>query len=87
MDSLKERNSKRGGGHPSQEPLYHTDNYIDAFLVVHSVVRKKLQLLELPSFFMAELCLVEHEMLKYMPKLMSSIAIYKAQCYRNGSSQ
>ncbi|CAI0382150.1 unnamed protein product [Linum tenue] len=88
-----------------EETLYLTVNLIDRFLAVHSVVRKKLQLvgvtamlrflkaaqsdkkLELLSFFLIELCLVEYEMLKYPPSLMSAAAIYTAQCCLNGSSQ
>ncbi|CAI0434877.1 unnamed protein product [Linum tenue] len=141
------------------ETLYLTVNLIDRFLAVHSLVRKKLQLvgvtamllackyeevsvpvvddlilisdkaysrkevldmeklivhalqfnmsvptpyvfmkrflkaaqsdkkLELLSFFLIELCLVEYEMLKYPPSLMSAAAIYTAQCCLYGSSQ
>ncbi|KAI3938163.1 hypothetical protein MKW98_018719 [Papaver atlanticum] len=36
--------------------------------------------LELLSFFMIELCLVEYEMLKYSPSLLAASAIYTAQC-------
>ncbi|CAN1781858.1 CYCB2-3 [Linum perenne] len=88
-----------------EETLYLTVNLIDRFLAVHSVVRKKLQLvgvtamlrflkaaqsdkkLELLSFFLIELCLVEYEMLKFPPSLLSAAAIYTAQCTLAGSSQ
>ncbi|CAN0927411.1 CYCB2-4 [Linum grandiflorum] len=43
--------------------------------------------LELLSFFLIELCLVEYEMLKYPPSLLSAAAIYTAQCTLAGSSQ
>ncbi|KAG9443128.1 hypothetical protein H6P81_018982 [Aristolochia fimbriata] len=36
--------------------------------------------LELLSFFMVELCLVEYEMLKYPPSLLAAAAVYTAQC-------
>ncbi|KAI3921987.1 hypothetical protein MKX01_005676 [Papaver californicum] len=36
--------------------------------------------LELLSFFIIELCLVEYEMLKYSPSLLAAAAIYTAQC-------
>ncbi|KAF8369758.1 hypothetical protein HHK36_032217 [Tetracentron sinense] len=43
--------------------------------------------LELLSFFMIELCLVEYEMLKFPPSLLSAAAIYTAQCTLYGSKQ
>ncbi|KAF8410309.1 hypothetical protein HHK36_002835 [Tetracentron sinense] len=43
--------------------------------------------LELLSFFMIELCLVEYEMLKFPPSLLAAAAIYTAQCILNGSKQ
>ncbi|KAK7277438.1 hypothetical protein RIF29_18590 [Crotalaria pallida] len=42
---------------------------------VHSV--KKLELL---SFFLIELCLVEYKMVKFTPSLLAAAAIYTAQC-------
>ncbi|PRQ25167.1 putative cyclin [Rosa chinensis] len=36
--------------------------------------------LELLSFFLIELCLVEYEMLKFPPSLLAAAAIYTAQC-------
>ncbi|MCL7021745.1 hypothetical protein MKW94_007256, partial [Papaver nudicaule] len=36
--------------------------------------------LELLSFFIIELCLVEYEMLKYSPSLLAAAAVYTAQC-------
>ncbi|OMO91443.1 hypothetical protein CCACVL1_07111 [Corchorus capsularis] len=42
--------------------------------------------LELLSFFMIELCLVEYEMLKFPPSLLASAAIFTAQCTLSGST-
>ncbi|TVT98294.1 hypothetical protein EJB05_56426 [Eragrostis curvula] len=39
--------------------------------------------LELVSFFMLELCLVEYQMLKYSPSLLAASAVYTAQCAIN----
>ncbi|OVA19560.1 Cyclin [Macleaya cordata] len=39
--------------------------------------------LELLSFFMVELCLVEYEMLRFRPSLLAAAAIYTAQCTLN----
>ncbi|QCE16947.1 G2/mitotic-specific cyclin-2-like [Vigna unguiculata] len=36
--------------------------------------------LELSSFFLVELCLVEYKMLKFSPSLLAAAAIYTAQC-------
>ncbi|MQL87832.1 hypothetical protein Taro_020388, partial [Colocasia esculenta] len=36
--------------------------------------------LELLSFFIIELCLVEYEMLKFQPSLLAAASIYTAQC-------
>ncbi|KAJ4966215.1 hypothetical protein NE237_018064 [Protea cynaroides] len=43
--------------------------------------------LELLSFFIVELCLVECEMLRFPPSLLAAAAIYTAQCSINGSRQ
>ncbi|KAL5557728.1 hypothetical protein UlMin_033939 [Ulmus minor] len=43
--------------------------------------------LELLSFFMIELCLVEYQMLKFPPSLLAAGAIYTAQCTLNGFKQ
>ncbi|GLT58820.1 hypothetical protein SLA2020_316830 [Shorea laevis] len=43
--------------------------------------------LELLSFFIIELCLVEYEMLKFPPSLLAAAAIYTAQCTVCGSKQ
>ncbi|XXG71885.1 hypothetical protein AAC387_Pa07g1110 [Persea americana] len=40
--------------------------------------------LELLSFFMIELCLVEYKMLKFPPSLLAAAAIYTAQCTIKG---
>ncbi|TVU14886.1 hypothetical protein EJB05_38383 [Eragrostis curvula] len=39
--------------------------------------------LELVSFFMLELCLVEYQMLKYRPSLLAAAAVYTAHCALN----
>ena len=49
--------------------------------------KKKLYItgqLELLSFFMIELSLVEYEMLKFCPSMLAASAIYTAQCTMNG---
>ncbi|XP_057966323.1 G2/mitotic-specific cyclin-2-like [Malania oleifera] len=43
--------------------------------------------LELLSFFIAELCLVEYEMLKFPPSLLAAAALYTAQCSLYRSKQ
>ncbi|KAF3446895.1 hypothetical protein FNV43_RR12075 [Rhamnella rubrinervis] len=43
--------------------------------------------LELLSFFMIELCLVEYQMLKFAPSLLAAAAIYTAQCTLSGFRQ
>ncbi|XP_031107809.1 G2/mitotic-specific cyclin-2-like [Ipomoea triloba] len=43
--------------------------------------------LELMSFFLIELCLVEYEMLKFPPSFLAAAAIYSAQCTLYGVSQ
>ncbi|XP_044511378.1 G2/mitotic-specific cyclin-2-like isoform X2 [Mangifera indica] len=43
--------------------------------------------LELLSFFLIELCLVEYEMLKFPPSMLAAAAIYTAQCTLTGSNQ
>ncbi|KAL1209401.1 Cyclin-B2-3 [Cardamine amara subsp. amara] len=40
--------------------------------------------LEVLSFFMIELCLVEYEMLEYLPSKLAASAIYTAQCTLKG---
>lgn len=40
----------------------------------------KLNQLELLSFFIIELCLVEYKMLQFSPSLLAAAAIYTAQC-------
>ncbi|CAI0382147.1 unnamed protein product [Linum tenue] len=61
--------------------------FMKRFLKAAQSDKKVCELLELLSFFLIELCLVEYEMLKYPPSLMSAAAIYTAQCCLNGSSQ
>ncbi|CAN4116724.1 unnamed protein product [Withania somnifera] len=43
--------------------------------------------LELLSFFLIELCLVEYEMLKFPPSFMAAAAIFTAQCTLYGVKQ
>ncbi|GAB4833007.1 Cyclin-B2-4 [Ancistrocladus abbreviatus] len=43
--------------------------------------------LELLSFFIIELCLVEYEMLQFAPSLLAAAAIFTAQCALSGSKQ
>ncbi|OIT06526.1 g2mitotic-specific cyclin-1 [Nicotiana attenuata] len=43
--------------------------------------------LEVMSFFLIELCLVEYEMLKFPPSFMAAAAIYTAQCTLYGVMQ
>lgn len=43
--------------------------------------------LEMLSFFMIELCLVEYEMLKFPPSYLAAAAIYTAQCTLYGFKQ
>ncbi|CAK9164935.1 unnamed protein product [Ilex paraguariensis] len=43
--------------------------------------------LELLSFFLIELCLVEYEMLKFPPSFMAAAAVYAAQCTLYGFKQ
>ncbi|KAL6993372.1 hypothetical protein U1Q18_011489 [Sarracenia purpurea var. burkii] len=43
--------------------------------------------LELMSFFLVELCLVEYEMLRFPPSLMAAATVYAAQCTLYGYNQ
>ncbi|KAB1203542.1 Cyclin-B2-4 [Morella rubra] len=43
--------------------------------------------LELLSFFMIEICLVEYEMLKFPPSLLAAAAIFTSQCTLSGFKQ
>ncbi|CAA0842004.1 Cyclin-B2-3 [Striga hermonthica] len=43
--------------------------------------------LEMLSFFMAELCLVSYEMLKFPPSLLAAAAVFTAQCTLSGCKQ
>ncbi|KAK6160815.1 hypothetical protein DH2020_004196 [Rehmannia glutinosa] len=46
-----------------------------------------LDMLELLSFFIIELCLVEYEMLRFPPSLLAAGAIFTAQCTLSGCKQ
>ncbi|XP_021732198.1 G2/mitotic-specific cyclin-2-like [Chenopodium quinoa] len=41
--------------------------------------------IELLSFFLIELCLVEHEMLRFPPSLLAAAAVFSAMCTLSGS--
>ncbi|KAL6578267.1 hypothetical protein OROMI_010595 [Orobanche minor] len=43
--------------------------------------------LELLSFFIVELCLVEYEMLRFSPSLLAAAAVFTAQCTLSGNKQ
>ncbi|KAL0322840.1 UNVERIFIED_CONTAM: Cyclin-B2-3 [Sesamum angustifolium] len=49
--------------------------------------KEVLDMLELLSFFIIELCLVEYEMLRFPPSLLAAAAIFTAQCTLSGSKQ
>ncbi|XP_058098523.1 G2/mitotic-specific cyclin-2-like isoform X2 [Magnolia sinica] len=55
--------------------------FMRRFLKATQYHDKKLELL---SFFMIELCLIEYEMLKFQPSLLAAAAIYTAQCTLRG---
>lgn len=52
-----------------------------------SIIVILLKQLEMLSFFMIELCLVEYEMLKFPPSYLAAAAIYTAQCTLYGFKQ
>lgn len=41
--------------------------------------------IELLSFFLIELCLIEHEMLRFQPSLLAAAAVFSATCTLSGS--
>lgn len=51
-----------------------------SFVCLYSLYSWNLKQLELLSFFLIELCLVEYEMLRFPPSLLAAAAIYTAQC-------
>ncbi|KAM7257802.1 hypothetical protein ACFE04_013543 [Oxalis oulophora] len=51
------------------------------------VIEMEKLMLELLSFFVIELSLIEYEMLKSPPSLLAAAAIYTAQCTLNGCMQ
>lgn len=63
-------------------------NYSQQYYFVMTITKllpgKQLQLL---SFFLIELSLVEYEMLKFTPSLLAAAAIYAAQCTIYGFKQ
>ncbi|KAK8997053.1 hypothetical protein V6N11_020544 [Hibiscus sabdariffa] len=58
----------------------------DLILISDKAYNRKevLDMLELLSFFLVELCLVEYEMLKFPPSLLAAAAIFTAQCTISG---
>lgn len=63
-------------------PLKHrffNENFLPMVLIKMSYEQ-----LELLSFFMIELCLVEYKMLKFRPSLLAAAAIYTAQSTLKG---
>ncbi|KAK8560400.1 hypothetical protein V6N13_082843 [Hibiscus sabdariffa] len=58
----------------------------DLILISDKAYNRKevLDMLELLSFFLIELCLVEYEMLKFPPSLLAAAAIITAQCTISG---
>ena len=43
--------------------------------------------LELMSFFLIELCLIEYEMLRFSPSHLAAAAVFSAMCTLGGSKQ
>ncbi|KAL1566659.1 G2/mitotic-specific cyclin-2-like [Salvia divinorum] len=57
------------------------------FMLRFLKVAKSDSRLELLSYFLIELCLVEYEMLKYPPSFLAAAAVYTAQCTVHGVAQ
>lgn len=53
---------------------------INAVTNEYRMIYVELYQLELLSFFLIELCLVEYKMLKFSPSLLAAAAIYTALC-------
>ncbi|KAK7822914.1 cyclin-b2-3, partial [Quercus suber] len=63
---------------------------VEDFIVISDKAysrKEVLEMLELLSFFIIELCLVEYETLKFPPSLLAAAAIYTAQCTHYGCKQ
>ncbi|KAL2551218.1 Cyclin-B2-1 [Forsythia ovata] len=73
--------------------MLHTLQFTMSLPTAHVFMRRFLKAaqsdrkLELLSFFLIELCLVEYEMLKYSPSFLAAAAIYTAQCTLYGVGQ
>ncbi|KAL2531229.1 Cyclin-B2-4 [Abeliophyllum distichum] len=73
--------------------VLHTLQFTMSLPTAHVFMRRFLKAaqsdrkLELLSFFLIELCLVEYEMLKYSPSFLAAAAIYTAQCTLYGVGQ
>lgn len=61
--------------------------YSNGFDETDFIATLKLKQLELLSFFMTEICLVEYEMLKFPPSLLAAAAIFTSQCTLSGFKQ
>ncbi|CAA2972573.1 G2/mitotic-specific cyclin-2-like isoform X2 [Olea europaea var. sylvestris] len=73
--------------------MLHTLQFTMSLPTAHVFIRRFLKAsqsdkkLELLSFYLIELCLVEYEMLKYSPSFLAAAAIYTAQCTLFGVGQ
>ncbi|CAA3029957.1 G2/mitotic-specific cyclin-2-like [Olea europaea var. sylvestris] len=73
--------------------MLHTLQFTMSLPTVHVFMRRFLKAaqsdrkLELESFYLMELCLLEYEMLKYSPSFLAAAAIYTAQCTLYGVGQ
>lgn len=73
--------------------MLHTLQFTMSLPTAHVFMRRFLKAaqsdrkLELLSFYLIELCLVEYEMLKYSPSFLAAAAIYTAQCTLYGVGQ
>lgn len=67
--------------------IYHNHQITITFPREELITKHWFKQLELLSFFLIELCLVEYEMLKYPPSFVAAAAIYTAQCTLHGVAQ
>ncbi|KAF3620431.1 putative U-box domain-containing protein 15-like [Capsicum annuum] len=54
----------------------------DLVLISEKAYARKevLEMVELVSFFLTDLCLVEYEMLRFLPSMLATVAVFTAQC-------
>ncbi|PHT52528.1 hypothetical protein CQW23_06990, partial [Capsicum baccatum] len=54
----------------------------DLVLISEKAYARKevLEMVELVSFFLTDLCLVEYEMLRFLPSMLAVVAVFTAQC-------